>query len=86
MYRVMSSDKEIALRSLDLQARARDYALLEIPQYRRWSEQELREGESEVLIANLDATNMWLLPEDVPNIDESVFEELLADLKVSVGE
>jgi hypothetical protein len=29
---------------------------------------------------------MWLLPEDVADVSESLFEELLADLKEAVGE
>jgi len=82
----MSSDKEIALRSLDMQARARDYSLVEIPLYMNWAERKLAEGESAALIAHLDATSMWLLPEELQALDESDFEELLADLKDECGE
>jgi len=77
----MPDDKEIARRSLDLQARARDYALTGFPAYREWSKRKLEEGESPALIAHLDAMSMWLLPEEVPNVRESEFEGLLADLK-----
>jgi hypothetical protein len=34
----------------------------------------------------VDAPTLWLLPEEVQNVDDSVFEELLADLKESLGE
>ena len=81
---IMSSDKEIALRSLDFQARARDYPLVEIPQYKRWVEQKLSEGESEFFIIKLDATTLCILPEEVQNIDDSHFDELLAELKESL--
>jgi hypothetical protein len=82
----MATDKEIAIRVLDLQERARDYALIEIPGYRRWSEQKLNEGVSEALIANLDARNMYLLPEEVNAVGVAEFDELLSDLKDTVGE
>jgi hypothetical protein len=74
-------DREIARRSLDLQARARDYALVEIPTYQEWSERKLEQGESDAFIAHLDAMSMSLLPEEVATVNESDFEELRADLK-----
>jgi hypothetical protein len=80
----MATDKEIAIRVLDMQNRARDYALAEIPSYRRWSELKLTEGVSEALIANLDAGSMYLLPEEVNSIGDAEFEELLSDLIDSV--
>ena len=82
----MERDREIAARGLDMQARARDYGLIEIPAYGPWSERKISEGESEALIENLDARCMWLLPEDVAGVGEEVFEELLADLKSELGE
>ena len=80
----MSDDREIARRALDLNARAKDYALVQIPAYRQWSKRKLEEGESEAFIAHLDAMSMWLLPEEVPAVGESEFEELLADVKKAV--
>ena len=82
----MPDDQVIARRALDLQARARDYALVSIPAYQEWSKRKLNEGESPALIANLDARSMWLLPEEVAGVSESDFEELLADLKWTIGE
>ena len=81
----MPNDRDIARRSLDWQARAKDYALVSIPAYREWSRRKLEQGESPALIAHLDAMSMWLLPEEVPHVSESEFEELLADLKEAVA-
>ena len=80
----MPNDREIARRSLDYRARAKDYALVAIPVYQEWSNKKLEQGESPALIAHLDAMSMWLLPEEVPNVSESVLEELLADLKETI--
>jgi len=82
----MPDDQEIARRALDFQARARDYALVSIPAYQEWSERKLNEGESPALIAHLDATSLWLRPEEVAGVSESDFEEMLADLKGTIGE
>jgi hypothetical protein len=64
----VTDNREIARRSLDLQARAKDYALTQIPAYREWSRKKLEEGESEAFVAHLDAMSMWLLPEEVPSV------------------
>jgi hypothetical protein len=68
----MSDDREIARRSLDLQARARDYRLVDIPGYMQWSQRKLAARESQALIGHLDATSMWLLPEDLGHLSERV--------------
>jgi hypothetical protein len=80
----MPSDEDIARRSLDLQQRARDIPLTQIPGYMAWSEYKLAQGESEALIAHLDATSMWLLPEDVETVSTSDFDEMLDDLKTEI--
>ena len=82
----MNNDREIAKRNLDRQARARDYRILDIPSYMPWSERKLDEGESPAFIENLDAMTMWLLPEEVQDVKESEFEEMLADIKEACGE
>ncbi len=82
----MPSDKEIARRSIDLQRRACDVPLTHIPGYVEWSKQQLANGESEALIAHLDATSMWLLPEDVDSVSVDEFDELLDDLKSTVDD
>jgi len=79
-------DREIARRSLDLQNRGRDYRILDIPGYVAWSERKLKEGVSDALIAHLDATDMWLLPEDVAKVTDADFDDLLKGLTAEFGE
>jgi len=83
---MIMNDRDIAARAADMRTRARDYALIEIPSYAAWAKKQLDQGESEALIAHLDATSMWLLPEEVAGVAESEFEELLSELKGQVGE
>ena len=59
--------------------------MCEVPAYSGWSNRKLAEGESEAFIANLDARGMWLLPEELNAVTESVFEEMLSDLKTEVA-
>ena len=82
----MTADRDIAQRVAELQNRGRDYALIEIPAYMSWSERKLDAGESPALIANLDGSSMFLLPEEVAAVSEDDFEELLSDLKDEVGD
>jgi hypothetical protein len=77
-------DREIAHRALDFQARARDYGVSELPGYQAWTERKLEQGESPALIAHLDATSMWLLPEDAEKITEQDFEDMLDDLRAEL--
>ncbi len=77
-------DREIAKRSLDMQSRARDVPLNQIPAYTSWSKRKLEEGISEALIAHLDSMAMWLVPEDVSTVGDEEFEELLSDLQDSL--
>lgn len=79
-----SNDREIARRSLDLQARARDFRMMDLPGFMDWSERKLAEGECPSLIANLDATRMWMLPEDFGKITGFDFEEMLKELKTEI--
>ena len=74
-------DREIARQAIDLQARGRDYRLLDIPGYVEWSRGKLDAGEFEALIAHLDAMSMFLLPEELTKVIEGDFEELLEDVR-----
>jgi hypothetical protein len=74
-------DTVIAKRSLDMQSRARDVPLVQIPAYIPWSRRKLTEGASAALIAHLDSTAMWLLPEDIATIGDVEFDEMLTDLQ-----
>ncbi len=82
----MSIEQERARRALDLQARAKDVPLSQIPAYKKWSERQLESGTSDALIAHLDATSMWLLPEEVAKVSEADFDEMLQDLMDEIGE
>ncbi len=78
-------DREIARRALDFQARARDYRMMDIPGYMEWSERKLDEGVSDTLIAHMDATSMCLLPEELNEVTEQDFDDMLSDLIKSFG-
>ena len=79
-------DREIARRSLDFQARACDYRVVDLPGYMEWSKAKLAAGELPGFIANLDATSFWGLPEEASALTVDDYEEMLADLKDSCGE
>ena len=80
----MPGDKEIARRSVELQRRGRDVPLVNIPGYTEWSKARIAEGVSEALIAHLDATTMWLLPEDVESVSPADFDDMLNDLRSGI--
>ena len=82
----MPSDEEIARRALYFQQNAQDVPLTQIPGYMDWSKEKLHAGESEALIAHLDATCMWITPEDLEKIGPSDFQELLDDLKEEIDD
>ncbi len=79
-------DREIARHAADVQARSRDYRMMDLPGYMAWSERKLDEGESDALIAHLDATSAWMLPEAAAAMTAADYDELLADLKADVGD
>lgn len=82
----MESDKEIAGRTLDLQSRGKDFPLVALPAYAAWSRRKLDDGVSPALIAHLDAMSMFGLPEEVAEVDDAVFDELLSDVSAETGE
>ena len=82
----MDNDREIARRAIDFAARGKDFRLLDIPTYKEWAKRQLKAGVSRALIAHLDATNMFLMPEELNAVEESVFDELLLDLKHDIGD
>jgi hypothetical protein len=82
----MPDDREIARSSLDFQARARDFRMMDLPGYMEWSGRKLAAGESEAYIAHLDATSAWLLPEDAAKMTEKDYDEMLAELKSDLAD
>jgi len=77
----MNDDRKIGRRSLDLQARAKDFRLMDLPGYMEWSKRKLAEGELPGNIASLDAMSVWLLPEQAAIMNANDYEELLAETK-----
>lgn len=49
-----------------------------------WSEGKLAEGGNEAFLAHLDATLMWLLPEELNSVSAGDFDEMLEDLKMQI--
>lgn len=80
----MTDQADAIRRALDLERRAVDVPLTQIPAYRDWSRQKLRAGESEALIAHLDATSFWATPEEIAQLTDVEFEAMLEDLKESL--
>lgn len=63
----------------------KDVRLVDIPGYMEWSRQYV--DEYPALIAHLDATSMMLTDRDLESgVETELFEELLDDLKDTVGE
>ena len=77
-------DRGIARKSLDLQSRGRDYALVTIPVYMAWSKRKLNGGVSEALIDHMDAMSMFLRPEEVEGVTEAELDDLLEDVRLEV--
>ncbi|MCI5165721.1 MAG: hypothetical protein D3903_06400 [Candidatus Electrothrix sp. GM3_4] len=82
----MSSDEDIARRSIEMQNRAKDYSLCELPGYWEWCKKKQTQGIPQDIIMHLDSMCMWLLPEDAQKINESAYEEFLEDLLEELGE
>lgn len=59
--------------------------MVDLPGYMTWSSRKLAEGVSEALIAHLDATSVWLRPENATEMSEKHYDEMLADLKEDLG-
>lgn len=77
----MSNDRESAQRSFDFQSRACEFRMVDLPNYIAWSTRKMAEGESESLIAHLDATAAWLPLADAARMTDKDYDEMLAELK-----
>jgi hypothetical protein len=77
----MSDDRELVRQASDYQARSRTYRMMDLPGYMAWSSRKLAEGESEALIAHLDANSAWMLPEEVARMTDKDYDGILDDLK-----
>ena len=79
------NDRDIAQPVQDLQGRSREHRFMELPGYMAWSERQLLAGGNETLIAHMDASSMWLLPEDAAALGEADHEAWLAELREELG-
>jgi hypothetical protein len=79
------NDRQIARRASEFQSRAKDFRLIDHSSYVAWSKRKLSEGESEAVIAHLDATGVSLLPEDAATMTEVEYEDMLDDLKLGLN-
>jgi hypothetical protein len=80
----MPDDRETARHALDLQERSKDYRIVDLPGFMEWSRRALAKGVSDALIAHLDATSLWLLPEEAAKMTETDYDKLLDELKVEL--
>ena len=59
--------------------------MVDLPGYMEWSRRVLAAGESEALIAHLDATNYGRCkPSELAGITDELFDDMLADLKIAL--
>lgn len=79
------SDEEIARRALQLQNNGREYSLFELNGYAEWAAGKIHQGESPATMAHLESIGMFMRPEEATAADESLFEEMLDELKFSLG-
>jgi hypothetical protein len=84
--RMTDDERERVRRNLDFEKRARDIPLGTLDKYDEWSAAKLEEGASPALIAHLDAQAIWMLPEEESAVGEDIFDEMMADLKVAIGD
>jgi len=75
-----ADERELVRRSLDRQARAREFRMADLPGYMAWSSRKLADGASPAHIAHLDATTAWLLPEEAASQTDEDYDELLDEL------
>jgi len=68
--------------SIDKDITRKDISMLDIPGYMEWANRMLAEGKSTILIAHLDSISLRLLPEEIENMTENDFNEMLIDLEI----
>ncbi|QNA85260.1 hypothetical protein G4G27_15580 [Sphingomonas sp. So64.6b] len=79
------SDEEIARRALQLQNDGREYSIFELHGYAEWSSRKIHQGESPATMAHLESIGLFMRLEEATAADESLFEEMLDELKFSLG-
>ena len=78
-------DEEIARRALQLQNEGREYSLFELHGYAEWASRKILQGESPATMAHLETIGLFMRPEEATAASETLFEEMLDELKFSLG-
>jgi len=81
----MKSDNDIAAQSLELQIGTRTVPLLPWP-LRLVIGGQTGRRHIPALIAHLDAISVFGFPEEMAEVDDTVFDELLSDVSAEAGE
>lgn len=68
--------------TIDKEITRKDIPMVDIPGYMEWANRMLDEGKSTILIAHLDSISLRLLPEEIENMTENDFNEMLIDLEI----
>ncbi len=76
----MTDHKDIAKRTLDMQARGKDYTLPQIAGFKEWAENKSLNGGSEDAIDSMFSLSMYLLPEEALAVTDSDFDEMYEEI------
>lgn len=71
-----NSDRDIAKKVHDMQAKGKDYALIALPGFLAWSNKKSSTGGNEAAIDHMLAMSMFLLPEEISLVSEDDFNEI----------
>jgi len=76
----LADDREIAKRVDDMQAKVKDYALVELPGFREWCNKKSSSGGNEAAIDHMLAISMFLLPKEVFSVNDDDFDDIYEDI------
>lgn len=76
----MVDDQEIAKKAERIRIEGKDYAMVEIPDFMEWCEKKSSAGCTEAVIDHMLATSMFLLPEELKEVNENDFEEIYQNI------
>ncbi|MCW3110297.1 MAG: hypothetical protein JWQ09_4803 [Segetibacter sp.] len=74
------TDRDIAKKVHDMQAKGKDYALVGLPGFLEWSNKKSSSGGNEAAIDHMLAMSMFLLPEEILSVSEDDFNEIYYDI------
>ena len=76
----MADDQEIARKAERIRNEGKDYAMGKIPGFMEWCEKKSSAGCAEAVLDHMLGMSMFLLPEDLAEINENDFEEIYEDI------